>query len=374
MKENEVTIDDNRVVGLNCPVVEPGLSELRFGLWYDFRNPQSGERPFSEFYREVLEQICVLEKAGFGSVWLTEHHFCEDGYTPSPFVLLAAIAERAGSMHLGTNLIVSPLHEPVRLAEDAATLSLLSGGRFDLGIGLGYWKREFEAFGRNLKNRPSLIEEGVEIVRRCWSGSTEPFRGKRFTYAGLPTYPQPERAPKILVGAMAEPAIERAARIGDGFLSTQNHHQEAFLEAWVAHGRDLADAEIMAGQWAVVAEDPERVWADIGENAMYQLNAYIEWGAFGDPGVVPRFDSPQAILDAGAYRLQDAAMAVDEIWELKSERPQVRDVHYFAQLPGESVESGTERMLYLAENVATPIQARLRDDKEGQEQVSSRAS
>lgn len=340
----------------------PGLDDLRFGLWYDFRNPKSAERPFSTLYREVLDQIEIAEKAGFGSVWLTEHHFCEDGYTPSPFVLLGAIAERTTSMHMGTNLIVSPLHEPIRLAEDAATLSLLSGGRFDLGVGIGYWKREFEALGKNLKNRPSLIEEGVEILRRCWSGSDEPFEGKRFKYAGLPTYPRPEKCPQILIGAMAEPAIDRAARIGDGFLSTQNHHQQAFLDAWVKYGRDPDDAQIMAGQWAVVAEDPERVWSEIGHHAMYQLNAYIEWGAFGDPDTIPRFESPQSILDAGAYRLQDANMAMEELWQIKSDRPQVRDVHYFAQLPGESVESGTERMLYLAEKVARPIQARLKSD------------
>ncbi|MGN7227276.1 LLM class flavin-dependent oxidoreductase [Dietzia maris] len=352
---------------------DPGLSELRFGLWYDFRNPNSTERPFSTLYREVLDQIELAEKVGLGSVWLTEHHFCEDGYTPSPFVLLGAIAERTNSMHMGTNLIVSPLHEPVRLAEDAATLSLLSSGRFDLGVGLGYWKREFEALGRSLKNRPSLFEEGIEIIRRCWTGSDEPYEGKRFSYAGLPTYPRPEACPKLLIGAMAEPAIDRAARIGDGFLSTQNHHQAAFLDAWVEHGRDLSDAQIMAGQWAVVAEDPEKVWAEIGQHAMYQLNAYIDWGAFGDPDTIPRFENPQSILDAGAYRLQDANLAVDEIWELKRERPQVRDVHYFAQLPGESVESGTERMLYLAEKVAKPVQDRLKFASDAHVAVAARS-
>src|SRR3546814_629838 len=141
-------------------------ADLRGGLWDDFRKPASAGRSFETFYREVLDQIVQAEQAGLESVWLTEHHFCEDGYTPSPLVLLAAIAERTSTMHLGTNLIVSPLHDPIRLAEDAATLSLLSGGRFDLGIGLGYWQREFEAFGRNLKNRPSLLEEGIEVIRR----------------------------------------------------------------------------------------------------------------------------------------------------------------------------------------------------------------
>src|SRR3546814_2774814 len=95
---------------------------------------------------------------------------------------------------------------------------------------------------------------------------------------------------------MAGKAIDPAARLGDGFLSTQNHHQEAFLEAWQRHGRDLDDARIMAGQWAVVAEDPEKVWAEIGDCAVYQLNAYIEWGAFGNPDDIPRFQTPADVL------------------------------------------------------------------------------
>src|SRR3546814_4701497 len=95
------------------------LAELRVGLWYDFRNPASAGRSFETFYREVLDQIVQAEQAGLESVWLTEHHFCEDGYTPSPLVLLAAIAERTSTMHLGTNLIVSPLPDPIRLAEGA---------------------------------------------------------------------------------------------------------------------------------------------------------------------------------------------------------------------------------------------------------------
>src|SRR3546814_2205832 len=113
------------------------LAELRVGLWYDFRNPASAGRSFETFYREVLDQIVQAEQAGLESVWLTEHHFCEDGYTPSPMVLLAAIAERTSTMHLGTNLIVSTLYDPIRLDEDPATLSLTSGGRFELRIGLG---------------------------------------------------------------------------------------------------------------------------------------------------------------------------------------------------------------------------------------------
>ncbi|MQA13603.1 MAG: LLM class flavin-dependent oxidoreductase [Pseudonocardiaceae bacterium] len=335
-------------------------TEPTFGLWYDFRNPSQWRRPFSSLYREVLDQITWAEGLGLGSVWLTEHHFCDDGYTPSPFVIASAIGQRTKTMHLGTNLIVSPLHNPIRLAEDAATLSLLTGGRFDLGIGMGYWVPEFEAFGRNIKNRPSLLTEGAELIRRAWSGSTEPYQGKRFQFPGVPVTPVPEQVPQLLVGALAEPAIERVAQIADGFLSTQNAHQPAYLAALEKLGKPVSEGRIYAGQWTVIAEDPERVWARIGQHALYQLNNYISWGAFGPPDQVPQFSDPDQIVEAGAFALWDAETAVNELTALLRERPQIKDVHFWAQLPGEPVDSGSERVEYLATKVMPEVRARLR--------------
>lgn len=335
------------------------MSECNFGLWYDFRNPPQWHRPFGTFYRQVLDQIQWAEGLGLGSVWLTEHHFCEDGYTPSPFTLAAAIGERTSDMRIGTNLIVAPLHNPTRLAEDAATLSLLTGGRFDLGLGMGYWAPEFAAFARSLRNRPSLLEESVQLIRRAWSGSREPFEGKRFSFPSVPVTPVPEQTPQLLVGALAEPAIERAARIADGFLSTQNPHQPSYLNALERLGHARASGRIYAGQWAVIAEDPEREWARIGHHALYQLNNYISWGAFGPPDTTPQFDDPDQIVAAGAFQLWDPAKAVEEITALLRERPQIKDMHFWAQLPGESVESGSARVELLATTVLPQVRERL---------------
>lgn len=343
---------------MNSQSETPAQVGPAIGLWYDFRNPDP-ERSFGSFYAEVLDQIGWAEQKGLDSVWLTEHHFCDDGYSPSPFVLGSAIAQRTSRMRIGTNLIVSPLHDPVRLAEDAATLSLLSGGRFDLGVGQGYWVREFEAFGRKVTQRPSLLEEGVEVIRRAWSGSAEGFEGKRYRLPPLPVTPAPETAPQLLVGAMADVAIERAARIGDGFLSTQNAHHRSYLDALERLGGPVADARIYAGQWAIVAEDPEKVWAQIGQHALYQLNEYISWGAFGPPETTPRFTDPAQIVEAGAYQLMDAEAAITHFGELLRETPQIRDVHFWAMLPGEPVDSGSERIEYLADKVVPALRERL---------------
>ena len=170
--------------------------EVRFGLWYDFRNPPQWQQPSERLYRQLLEQIAWAEELGLGSVWLTEHHFCDDGYTPSPLVIAAAIGSRTTQMRIGTNLMLLPLHDPIRLAEDAATVAILTGGRFDLGVGLGYRQIEFEAFHRSLRNRPSLLEEGIEIIRRAWSGEPICFAGKRFNIGDVTVHPVPTRPPQ----------------------------------------------------------------------------------------------------------------------------------------------------------------------------------
>ena len=110
----------------------------RFGVWYDFRNPEPWTRPYEVLYRENLDQIEWAETLGYGSAWLSEHHFCDDGYTPSPLVIAGHVGARTTSMVIGTSLLLLPLHDPIRVAEDSAILSIMTGGRFDLGVAIGY--------------------------------------------------------------------------------------------------------------------------------------------------------------------------------------------------------------------------------------------
>tara|TARA_B110000908_G_scaffold26902_1_gene31384 strand:+ start:4051 stop:5049 length:999 start_codon:yes stop_codon:yes gene_type:complete len=327
------------------------MSNVNYGLWYDFRNPVQWRQPFEEFYAERLTQIADAEKMGFRSCWLTEHHFCEDGYTPSPLVVAAAIAARTEKMRLGTNLMLLPLHDPVRVAEDAATLSLLSGGRFDLGVGIGYRQMEFDQFNRKISHRPSLIEEGIEILRRSWSGEAVNFSGKRFEVGDLKVTPTPETNPKIYLGGMAEPAIQRAARVADGFLSTGAIGIDVYNEALEKQGKSIQDGDVILGSWAIIAEDPEAEVAKVADHVLYQSNEYIKWGAFGPPDKTPLFENAADAIKNGLYELWDADMAVTELNKLLKTHPNIRDIHFWAQFPGESVESGNKRLRYIAEKV-----------------------
>jgi len=327
------------------------MSKVRFGLWYDFRNPGPEAPAYEDLYEAVLEQIVAAEQLGFGSVWLTEHHFVDDGYTPSPLVLAAAIGARTETMRLGTNLMILPLHDPVRIAEDAATLAILTRGRFDLGVAIGYRGEEFEAFGRSLKNRPSLIEEAVEIIRRAWRGEALNFSGKRFSYGDVKVTPLPATPPRLFIGGMSEPAIDRVARIGDGLLSTGGIGHDLYLQALSRQGRDPASGRIVAGHWAIIAPDPAAEAERLAPCILRQTNQYIRWGAFGPPESTPEFTDAASAIENGLYELWTADEAVARLSELLEAYPQIEDLHFWAQFPGEPVESGTRRLEYIAEHV-----------------------
>jgi alkanesulfonate monooxygenase SsuD/methylene tetrahydromethanopterin reductase-like flavin-dependent oxidoreductase (luciferase family) len=341
---------------VDAPQTDRG--SIRWGLWYDFRNPDHRHRPHEELYEQSLDQIVLAEELGYGSVWLTEHHFVEDGYTPSPLTIAAAIGARTTSLRIGTSVMLLPLHDPIRLAEDSVSLSILTRGRFDLGVGLGYRQQEFEAFGRNPKNRPSLLEEGAAIIRRFWNGESLEFQGKRYRTPDVNPSPIAARPPRLLVGGKSEASIDRAARIADGFLSTRNQHQQPYVDALLRNGKDPISHSIHAGQWVIVDDDPERTWQRIGDHALYQMNSYAAWGAFGPP-VEKAYADRDEILARGVYELWDGPTAVRELTTLLIARPEIQDVYFWSQLPGESVESGTERMEFFIRQVAPKVEQNL---------------
>lgn len=323
----------------------------RFGLWYDFRNPVRWHRPFEEIYSQYLDQIATSEDLGFGSVWLTEHHFLDDGYTPSPLILAAAIGQRTRAMQIATNLLILPLHDPVRIAEDAATLSLLTGGRFDLGVGIGYKEVEFAQFGRDIRHRPSLIEEAVSILRRAWAGERIDFKGKRFLVHGHRITPQPQIAPRIFMGGSAPAAIERAARLGDGFLPAGTFGIDAYLATSQAIGARGSRPAIMHGSWAIISADPEAEAVRLGPHLLYQTNLYRSWGAWGPPEAMPPLATPDEAIEQGPYEFWDGPQAVRELQTMIDAYPELKDIHFWAQFPGESVESGQRRIEYIAHHV-----------------------
>ena len=112
--------------------------KLRIGVVYDFRNPPGSGIDNPRFYAEILDQAVWLEELGLDLIWFTEHHFVDDGYLPSWIPVAAAMAARTRRIRFSSDISILPLYHPVRLAEDLAVLDNLSGGRVELGVGLGY--------------------------------------------------------------------------------------------------------------------------------------------------------------------------------------------------------------------------------------------
>lgn len=261
-----------------------------YGVWYDFRQSLPLAIPYRQFYREVLDEVVHAEELGFTHCWTSEHHFVDDGYQPSQLVALAAIAGRTRNMQLGTNVLLLPLYHPLRVAEDAAVLDLASDGRFTLGIGAGYVEFEFEALGVQRKQRPSLLEEGVKIIRQAWDQGKIGFQGERWQLPDLPFSPQPERHIPILFGANAPAALRRAVRLGDGFVTGSSaaglkavYAQYAVLkEEMKAHGKTPETFPYTFSTWMHLGDSAESAWNEVADGIAYQLNRYADWGTDRD--------------------------------------------------------------------------------------------
>ena len=189
-----------------------------FGISHDLRRPTSDPTPLTDYYAQCLTEISEADRLGFDTVWLSEHHFTDDGMLPSSLVAAAAIAPRTERIGIGTNILVLPLHHPLRVAEDAAVVDLLSGGRLTLAVGQSYAAAEFAGLGVDRRERASRLEEGIAVLRQAWDEPAVHHAGRHWRFDGVPVRPQPQRRIPLLVGAVAERAVERAVRLGDGLI------------------------------------------------------------------------------------------------------------------------------------------------------------
>jgi len=126
---------------------------------------------------------------------------------------------------------------------------------------------------------------------------------------------------------------------------------DTYVEALAANGKAADEGNIILGCWAIIAEDPEAEAERVGDYVLYQSNEYIRWGAFGPPDQTPLFPDARTAIENGLYELWDADTAVEKLGGMIEQYPQISDIHFWAQFPGESVESGDRRMDYIAEKV-----------------------
>ncbi len=274
---------------------------LGYGL-ITCQRPPDDPRSDADLYREIVQRCVAAESAGFDSVWVSEHHFLDDGYMPSLLVTAAAIAQATQRVEIGTGVLLAPLHDPLRIAEDAATVDLLSNGRLILGIGAGWRPEEFEVFGVDLRERASRMRETVAVLRGAWSPGTFSFSCAHHSFTNVNVTPKPARPIPIWLGGFADPAVRRAGRIGDGFLGSSTgtsgiaafaHAQTIAREALQRAGRD-ASAFTFALHVPVFASERGDAWETVKPYYHYLRWKYPDMGAARastSPGRPPPLDA-----------------------------------------------------------------------------------
>lgn len=329
------------------------MDKLRFGLWYDFRNPPQWRQDPARLYEAIIAQAARAEALGWDDVWLSEHHFIDDGYTPSMLPLAAAIAARTKRIRIGTSVLLLPLHDPLRIAEDAATIDIVSNGRFDLGVGAGYRVGEFHGFAIPRKERDGRMEEAVQVLRRCFAGERFTFEGKYYRYRDVQMFPLPVQKPMPLwLGGFLPKAIERAGRLGDGFISIGPIRPlvDRCLEAVRASGRDPQRYRIAGGfLWLIVARDPERRWKEALPHFLYQMNLYSRW--FTEAGM--KLFSPvtsRADLEKQGFLILRPEQATERIREYVAEN-RVDTFYGWTVPPGLPPEWSDEHLELMAKEV-----------------------
>ena len=251
---------------------------LRVGVCYDFRNPPDSGLANQILYKEIIEQVKWLDEIGADLVWFTEHHFVEDGYLPSWIPVAGAMAAVTQHVRFGTDICLLPFNHPERLAEDLAVLDNLSGGRVEIGVGMGYAPHEFRGFGLPVSRRVSLMNEGIEILQRCFEGERFSYRGKRYQLENIvikPGYVQ-ESGPPLWVGAMSEAGAARAAKYGTHFLpqGLRKRSFDPWVETLKAEGRSPSDYRVGIIRSILVTDSDGASWETVRAAERYRMKLY----------------------------------------------------------------------------------------------------
>ncbi len=242
---------------------------------FDMRAPAIGA-PTTELYSAALEMAEWSESRGALMAAACEHHPMDDGYLPSPLVLAPALAARTATLPIMTAVLVLPLYDPIRLAEDMVVLDVISAGRVSHELAVGYRPEEYEHHGVDFHRRGRIADEHLELLLRAKTG--EPFEhdGRRIHVTPSPVTPG---GPRVAWGGGSAPAARRAGRNGLDFFAQGGDPglADLYAETARAHGHEPGFCMIPSTDLATtvfVADDLERAWDELGPHLLHDVVSY----------------------------------------------------------------------------------------------------
>jgi natural product biosynthesis luciferase-like monooxygenase protein len=239
---------------------------MRFGIFYLPSLTPADHANAAGLLHSIVEQAAYGEELGFESVWLAEHHFHSfGGILSSPTVIGAAIAQRTSKIRIGTAVTLLPYHNPLRIAEDYATLDCLSRGRLEFGIGHGFIKWESLTFGTPLEELRNRFKENLDIILKAWSEPKFSHKGKFYRYGDVELLPRPMQKPfpTVWMGATSTAeSFEFAGHSGFHLMLIPFLHEldelrsmvEVYMKARKTAGHDSSTARVIAMYHIYVGE------------------------------------------------------------------------------------------------------------------------
>jgi alkanesulfonate monooxygenase SsuD/methylene tetrahydromethanopterin reductase-like flavin-dependent oxidoreductase (luciferase family) len=274
-------------------------------LDFDLRHPAELGATGPATYGAALDIMAWADEHGFVRAGFGEHHQSPDGYLPCPLVFAAAVGGRTRNIRVRVSVLLAALYDPLRLAEEVAVADLCLQGRLDLGLGVGYVEDDFVAFGADYHRRGEHLEWLVPFLRQAWTGEPFEYRG-----ATVRVTPRPHQDPMpIYMGGASRRAVERAARLADGFFPP------GMQGPWELYRKVCSElGKPDPGSWRrrgpiflwVTTDDKDETWRRLEPHVRHQTESYAQWTTAG----MGRADGPYIPPEAYVVVTPDEAVTL----------------------------------------------------------------
>ena len=297
--------------------------EMKFGVLQFFSWPER-RVPLIEVYRRALERVDIMDRGGYDTVWLAEHHFSTYSVCPSVHLMGMHIADRTENIRIGTGVSLAAFYHPLRLAEEVALLDNLSGGRVNWGAGRGFDRKEMENFHVPIEESYERFRENVEIVLQAWEGGALNYRGKFNTFENVEVLPKPLQDPMpVWMATSTENAIGWAAEQGHAILmDPHSTHEDLgrkrafYTQTMQTQGHEQTQ-DIPMARLIAIADTDAKAEAVARAGAEWTVGGYASGKSGGPPSPVSQEERVETyvndvIIHGSPEKVVDELQALEE--------------------------------------------------------------